>query len=243
MRDDPSCAGKPARISPFVQLLEAVHTVDGIERIRFTSPHPIGFRDDLISAFRDLPKLMPHVHFPLQSGSDRILKAMHRGYTAEKYFGLTEKLRVACPDIALTTDIIVGFPGETDEDYAATRALVERVSFDNAFIFRYSKRRDTPAAEMPDQLPESVKEERNQDLLQVVDRLARSRAAVLVGTRQTILCEGASKTNADRLMGRTPQNKIVVFEGDSHRHTGRIFDVMIERSTGFTLYGNPAVLS
>src|SRR5215204_2354675 len=111
-------------VSPFVQLLEAVHAVEGLRRLRFTSPHPIGFRDDLVGAFARLPKLMPHVHLPLQSGSDRILKAMHRGYTAEKYFTVTEKLRAARTDIALTTDIIVGFPGETDEDYAATRSLV-----------------------------------------------------------------------------------------------------------------------
>jgi len=228
--------------SPFVQLIEAVHAVAGLERIRFTSPHPIGFRDDLVSCFRDLPKLMPHVHLPLQSGSDRILKAMHRGYTAEKYLRLTEKLRAARPDIAITTDIIVGFPGETDEDYAATRDLVQRAQLDNAFIFRYSKRRDTPAAEMADQLPESVKEERNQDLLAVVDKLARAKADALIGTRQQILCEGPSKTNEERLMGRTPQNKIVVFEGDAARHTGQVFDVLIQRSTGFTLYGDPAVI-
>lgn len=228
--------------SPFVQLIEAVHAVKGLERIRFTSPHPIGFRDDLVSCFRDLPKLMPHVHLPLQSGSDRILKAMHRGYTAEKYLRLTEKLRASRPDIAITTDIIVGFPSETDEDYAATRDLVQRAQLDNAFIFRYSKRRDTPAAEMADQLPESVKEERNQDLLAVVDKLARAKTDALIGSRQQILCEGPSKTNEERLMGRTPQNKIVVFEGDAARHTGQVFDVLIQRSTGFTLYGDPAVI-
>ncbi|MHA3775580.1 tRNA (N6-isopentenyl adenosine(37)-C2)-methylthiotransferase MiaB [Verrucomicrobiota bacterium sgz303538] len=229
--------------SPFVQLIEAVHAVEGLERIRFTSPHPIGFRDDLVGCFRDLPKLMPHVHFPLQSGSDRILKAMHRGYTAEKYFGLTEKLRAARPDIAITTDIIVGFPGETDEDYTATRDLVQRIAFDNAFIFRYSKRRDTPAADMADQLPDSVKEARNQDLLSVLDKLARAKMDALIGTRQQILCEGPSKTNTERLMGRTPQNKIVVFEGDVARHTGQVFDVLIQRSTGFTLYGDPAIVA
>src|SRR4030095_1940984 len=141
-------------LSPFVQLLEAVHAVPGLRRLRFTSPHPIGFRDDLVDAFRRLPKLMPHVHLPMQSGSDSILKSMHRAYTAEKYFTLTEKLRCARPDIALTTDIIVGFPGETDEDYAATRGLVQGVGFDNAFIFKYSPRRDPPAANMADQLPE-----------------------------------------------------------------------------------------
>ncbi|RYD71573.1 MAG: MiaB/RimO family radical SAM methylthiotransferase, partial [Verrucomicrobiaceae bacterium] len=228
--------------SPFVQLIEALHTVDGLERIRFTSPHPIGFRDDLIACFCDLPKLMPHVHLPLQSGSDRILKAMHRGYTTEKYFALTEKLRAARADIAITTDVIVGFPGETDEDYLASRGFIQQVGFDNAFIFRYSKRRDTPAAEMADQLSEAVKEERNQDLLTVIDELAREKTEAVVGTRQQILCEGPSKTNMERLMGRTPQNKIVVFEGDAHRHIGQLFDVQIQRSTGFTLYGDPAVI-
>ncbi len=227
--------------SPFVQLLEAVHAVERIERIRFTSPHPIGFRSDLVNAFRDLPKLMPHVHLPLQSGSDRMLKAMHRGYTAAKYRTLAEDLRAARPDLALTTDVIVGFPGETEEDYQATRDFVESLAFDNAFVFRYSKRRDTPAAEMEDQLPESVKEARNHDLLSVVDVAARAKMDALVGTRQTILCEGLSKTSDKRLMGRTPQNKIVVFEGDLQRHCGQIFDVAIERSTGFTVYGTPAI--
>ncbi len=229
------------RKSPFVQLLEALHAIDGLERIRFTSPHPIGFRDDLVACFRELPKLMPHVHLPVQSGSDRILRAMHRGYTIEKYLALTEKLRAARPEIALTTDIIVGFPGETEEDHEASRALVQRVEFDNAFVFRYSKRRDTPAAEMEDQLPETEKEQRNQDLLAVVDEFARRKSDCLVGTRQRILCEGRSKSTAARLSGRTPQNKIVIFEGDVHRHTGEIFDVAIERSSGFSLYGTPAL--
>lgn len=227
--------------SPFVQLLEAVHAVEGLRRLRFTSPHPIGFRDDLVEAFARLPKLMPHVHFPMQSGSDRILKAMHRAYTAEKYFGLIEKLRGARPDMAITTDLIVGFPGETDEDYTATRELVRRIGFDNAFIFRYSPRRDTPAATMTDQVPESVKEERNQDLLALVDDLARAKGDALVGQRVEILCEGPSKTNPDRLSGRSPGNKIVIFEG-GERHIGEVFDVQIERSTGFSLYGTPAVL-
>jgi tRNA-2-methylthio-N6-dimethylallyladenosine synthase len=231
----------PEGLSPFVQLLEAVHNVPGLRRLRFTSPHPIGFRDDLVDAFRRLPNLMPHVHFPMQSGSDRILKAMHRAYTAEKYFALTEKLRAARPDIALTTDIIVGFPGETDEDYAATRDMVRKVGFDNAFIFKYSPRRDTPAATMAEQLPESVKEERNHDLLNVVNELAKAKGEALVGKRVEILCEGPSKTNPDRLSGRSPGNKIVIFEG-SERHIGEVFDVQIERSTGFSLYGTPAIL-
>ncbi|MDR3405556.1 MAG: tRNA (N6-isopentenyl adenosine(37)-C2)-methylthiotransferase MiaB [Chthoniobacter sp.] len=227
--------------SPFVQLLEAVHAVDGLRRLRFTSPHPIGFRDDLVNAFTELPKLMPHVHLPMQSGSDRILKAMHRTYTAERYFALTEKLRAARPDIALTTDAIVGFPGETDEDYAATRDLVQRIGFDNAFIFRYSPRRDTPAANMGEQVPESVKEERNQDLLRVIDASAIAKGEALVGRNVEILCEGPSRTNKETLTGRTPGNKIVIFEG-SERHIGEIFEVAVTRSSGFSLYGDPAVL-
>lgn len=227
--------------SPFVQLLEAVHEVEGIERIRFTSPHPIGYKEDLIHAFTYLPKLVEHVHLPVQSGSDRILKAMHRTYTAAKYLQLVEKIRAARPGIAITTDVIVGFPGESEEDYAATRELVERVEFDNAFIFRYSKRRETPAAEMEGQIEESVKEARNQDLLAVVDGIARCKHEELVGRNVEILCEGPSKTNPERLSGRTRTNKIVVFEG-SGRHIGQIFDVRVTRSSGFTLYGDPAVL-
>src|SRR5438270_1770429 len=145
------------RKSAFVQLLEAVSAIDGLERLRFTSPHPIGFRDDLIDAISRLPKLAEHVHLPLQSGSNRILKAMHRTYTAEKYAQLAGKIRAARPGIAITTDIIVGFPGETESDYKATRDLAEQLQFDNGFIFRYSPRRETHAAAMLDQIDESVK--------------------------------------------------------------------------------------
>lgn len=226
--------------APFVQLLEAVHEIPGLRRLRFTSPHPIGFRDDLIQAFAELPKLMPHAHFPLQSGSNRVLRLMKRGYTRERYLELIGKMRAIRPEIAFTTDIIVGFPGETEEDYAETRALVEEVEFDNAFIFKYSQRRGTPAAEMPDQLEERVKEERNQDLLSVVDRLAIAANRALVGSEVEVLCEGPSKNNAERLSGRTPDNRVVVFEGHS-RLQGEIFPVFVEETTGFTLYGTPAV--
>ena len=232
----PAVGGK----SPFVQLLEAVHAVTGLRRLRFTSPHPIGFREDLVNAFAELPKLMPHVHLPMQSGSDRILKAMHRGYTADKYFALTEKLRAARPGIAITTDVMVGFPDESAADFAATRELVERVGFDNAFVFRYSPRRDTPAAEMGGQLSETVKEERNQEILRVVDASAIAKSAALVGQIVEILCEGRSKTNDARLMGRSPGNKIVIFDGGP-RHLGEIFDVRIEHSSGFSLYADPAM--
>jgi tRNA-2-methylthio-N6-dimethylallyladenosine synthase len=224
--------------SPFVQLLEAVSAVDGLERLRFTSPHPIGFRDDLIDAMSRLPKLAEHVHLPLQSGSNRILKAMHRIYTAEKYAQLVGKIRAARPGIAITTDIIVGFPGETESDYKATRDLVEQLQFDNGFIFRYSPRRETPAAAMLDQIDESVKEARNQDLLGIINASARCANERLVGTHVEVLCEGPSKTNPARLMGRTRTNKVVVFEAGENR-IGKIFDVAIERANGFSLYGQP----
>ncbi len=227
---------------PFVQLLEAVHAIEGLERLRFTSPHPIGYKQDLIEAFRYLPKLVEHVHLPLQSGSNRILKAMHRTYTAEKYYDLVERIRAVRPDMAITTDVIVGFPGETEEDYQATRQLVEKVGFDNAFIFRYSKRKDTPAAELPDQVDEEVKERRNQDLLQVIDESAKRKLDAMVGTRVEILCEGPSRTNAERLTGRTRGNKIVIFDG-SDRHIGQVFEVQVTHSSGFCLYGDPALLS
>jgi tRNA-2-methylthio-N6-dimethylallyladenosine synthase len=223
--------------SPFVQLLEAVHAIPGIERIRFTSPHPIGYRDDLIAAFTYLPKLCSHIHFPMQSGSDSILKRMRRPYKNEKFVEICEKMRAARPGIAITTDVIVGFPGETEEDFQATLRTVEQLQFENAFVFRYSKRRNTPAAEMADQLEESVKEDRNQRLLAVVDRLAIASNAAIVGTRQQVLCEGPSKNNASRLSGRTVQNKIVIFDGDPTRLTGELIDIQIEESTGFTLFG------
>jgi len=227
--------------SPFVQLLEAVHAVEGLQRIRFTSPHPIGYRDDLVEAFTYLPKLCSHIHFPMQSGSDRILKAMRRPYRNEKFIAICEKMKAARPDLAITTDIIVGFPTETEEDFQATVDCVQRLEFDNSFIFRYSKRKDTPAAEMEGQLPERVKEERNQELLRVQGELTTRKNAALIGTRQEVLCEGPSKTNKARLSGRTGQNKIVIFDGDAERMTGEIFAVDVEDSTGYTLYGTAVV--
>jgi len=233
--------------SPFVQLLESIHEVEGLERLRFTSPHPIGFRDDLIDAISRLPKLAEHVHLPLQSGSNKILKAMHRAYTAEKYLDLVEHIRRVRNGVAITTDIIIGFPGETDDDYRQTRDLVEEIQFDNAFVFRYSPRRDTPAAEMPDQIDEHVKEERNQDLLEVVNKSNHRILERLVGGQVEVLCEGPSKTNHARLMGRTRTNKIVVFPpspkrrptGESEELVGELVDVRIERANGFSLYGMP----
>ena len=228
------------RKSPFVQLLEAVHAVAGLERLRFTSPHPIGFREDLIRALADLPKLAEHVHLPLQSGSNRILKAMHRPYTAEKFCSLVERIRGARPGIALTTDVIVGFPGEEEADYAQTRALVERIDFDNAFIFRYSPRAETPAAAATHQNSEETKEARNQDLLRVVDASAHRANERLVGHEVEILCEGPSRNNTARLMGRTSGNKIVVFE-DARDRTGEMIRMKVEQANGFSLYGTPLV--
>ena len=244
-RNFPSCHPKNSQVgnlrhSPFVQLLEAVHEIDGLERLRFTSPHPIGFREDLLGALASLPKLAEHVHLPLQSGSNTILKAMHRTYTAEKYVDLVDRIRQARKGIAITTDVIVGFPGETEDDYKQTRELVEQIQFDNAFIFRYSPRRDTPAAEMGDQIDESVKESRNQDLLRIIDESARRAGERLVGRDVEVLCEGPSKTNPARLMGRTRTNKIVVFEG-SNELVGEIVDVRVQRANGFSLYGTPVV--
>ncbi|PYI95771.1 MAG: tRNA (N6-isopentenyl adenosine(37)-C2)-methylthiotransferase MiaB [Verrucomicrobia bacterium] len=234
--------------SPFVRLLETVHEVEGLKRLRFTSPHPIGFRDDLIDAISRLPKLTEHVHLPLQSGSNRILKAMHRAYTAEKYVDLVRRIRRARDGIAITTDIIVGFPGETEDDYKRTRDLVEEIQFDNAFVFRYSPRRDTSAAEMTGQIDERTKEERNQDLLRLVNESTRRAGERLVGQRVEVLCEGPSKTNPARLMGRTRTNKIAVFppsprlrrtgEGDNEL-IGELVDIQIERANGFSLYGTP----
>ena len=226
--------------SPFVQLLESVNEIEGLERLRFTSPHPIGFRDDLIDAISRLPKLAEHVHLPLQSGSNKILRAMHRAYTAEKYLDLVERIRRARNGVAITTDIIVGFPGETDDDYRQTRELVEQIQFDNAFVFRCSPRRDTPAAKSPDQIDEHVKEQRNQDLLEVVNKSNRRILEGLVATEVEVLCEGPSKTNRARLMGRTRTNKIVVFEGDE-KLIGTLVNVRIYQANGFSLYGPPVV--
>ena len=224
--------------SPFVQLLDAVHEIEGLQRLRFTSPHPIGFREDLIDAYRRLPKLVDHLHLPVQSGSNRILKAMHRTYTAEKYADLARQVRDARKGIAITTDIIVGFPGETEDDFNQTRALVDEIKFDNAFVFRYSPRRDTPAAGMADQIDERIKERRNHHLLEIVNESARHINERLVGRTLEVLCEGPSKTNPSRLMGRTRTNKIVLFEGPGE-FVGVLVDVRIERATGFSLYGTP----
>ena len=236
-RDLPAKEGK----SGFVQLLAAVHEIDGLERIRFTSPHPKGYGDDLVAAYGELPKLCESAHLPAQSGSDRILKAMHRGYTRERYLGIVEKLRRVRPRMGITTDLIVGFPGETEEDFAHTLSLVREAQFDNAYLFKYSQRKDTPAAAMPDQVPEAVKEERHARLLEQINTIGDQRYNARVGEMMQILVEGPSRKNSARLAGRTRCNKIVVFEG-SERHRGQIMDLKIKRAGSFTLYGDPAIL-
>ncbi len=228
--------------SAFVQLLEAVHEIEGLERIRFTSPHPKGYGEDVIEAYARLPKLVESAHIPAQSGSDRVLRAMHRGYTRERFVAIIQKLRAVQPAIGITTDFIVGFPGETEEDFNQTLSLVSEAGFDNAFIFRYSPRRDTPAATMPNQLPETVKAERNQRLLEAMNAQGARRYQALVGQRRQILVEGPSKKNPARLMGRTRCNKIVVFEG-ADRHRGQLMEVKITRAGSFTLYGDPTVVN
>lgn len=237
-RDIPAKDGQSA----FVQLLEAVHEIEGLERIRFTSPHPKGYGDDLVEAYARLPKLVESAHIPVQSGSDRLLKAMHRGYTREKFLGIIQKLRRVKPGMGITTDIIVGFPGETEEDFEQTLSLTREADFDNAFIFKYSPRKDTPAATMPDQLPADVKEERNERLLTQLNEQAAKRYETLVGQTTQILVEGPSKRNAARMMGRTRCGKIVVFDGSS-RHRGQLMEVKITRAGSFTLYGDPAILN
>jgi tRNA-2-methylthio-N6-dimethylallyladenosine synthase len=243
-RLDPQLAGETPALpgtSPFVQLLGAVHEIEGLERIRFTSPHPKGYGDDLIEAYARLPKLVESAHLPVQSGSNRVLKLMHRGYTRERYAGIIEKLRRTRPEIGITTDLIVGFPGETEDDFEQTLSLARDVRFDNAYIFKYSQRRDTPAADLPDQVPQQIREERNQRLLEVINEIGKRKYSALVGRRTEILVEGPSKKNPARLTGRTRCNKIVVFDG-SERHRSRLLDVNITRAGSFTLYGDPAIL-
>ncbi len=222
--------------SAFVQLLEAVHEIDGIERIRFTSPHPKGYGDDLVDAYGRLPKLCESAHIPAQSGSDRVLKAMHRGYTRERYLGIIEKLRRVRPRIGLTTDLIVGFPGETEEDFIETLSLAQAVDFDNAFVFKYSPRRDTPAAEMPGQIEPAIREERHARLFDTINDHGRRRYLARVGETVEVLVEGPSRNNPDRLSGRTRCNKIVIFEGED-RHRRQVLDIKITRAGSFTLYG------
>ena len=237
---------RPTSLSPkksaFVQLIESVHEIEGLERIRFTSPHPKGYGDDLVEAYGRLPKLVESAHLPVQSGSDRMLKLMHRGYTRERFLEIIRKLRVVRPGIGLTSDVIVGFPGETEEDFEQTLSLCREVEFDNAYLFKYSQRKDTPAAAMPDQLPEELIEARHARLLELVNAVAKRRYDAFVGRQVQILVEGPSKKNEARMMGRTPCGKLVLFDGNE-RHRGQLMDVRITRAgSSFTLYGDPAIV-
>ncbi len=222
-------------VSPFVQLLERVHAIDGIERIRFTSPHPRGFKEDLVAAYGRLPKLCGYVHLPMQSGSNRILRAMNRPYTRERYQEIVDALRAVQPEMYFSTDVIVGFPGETDEDFEQTRALFEACNYDMAYIFKYSIRTGTPASDLPDQVSDEVKEHRNQVLLDVLQKNSLRRTAKLIGTVEDVLVDGRDKSGA-RFTGRTRGNRVCVFEADP-RLVGQIVPLKIERATVSTLYG------
>jgi tRNA-2-methylthio-N6-dimethylallyladenosine synthase len=222
-------------VTPFVQLLERVHAIEGIERIRFTSPHPRGFKDDLVAAYARLPKLCGYVHLPMQSGSNRILRAMNRPYTRERYQEIVDALRGAQPAMYFSTDVIVGFPGETDDDFEQTRELFEACNYDMAYVFKYSIRTGTPAADMAGQVPEEVKEWRNQVLLDILRKNSLRRTAAMVGTVEEVLVEGPDKSG-ERFTGRTRGNRICVFEADA-RLVGQLVPLRIARATVSTLYG------
>ncbi len=226
---------RPGGVSPFVQLIERVHAIDGIERIRFTSPHPRGFKDDLVAAYGRLPKLCEYVHLPMQSGSDRILRAMNRPYNRERYRQIVEALRTVRPDMHFSTDVIVGFPGETDEDFDQTRELFELCDFDMAYIFKYSVRSGTPAADMADQVPEPVLEARNQVLLDLLKRNSLRRASGLVGHTQEVLVEGPDPTGT-HATGRTRGNRVAIFDAGPELY-GTLQRLRVERASVSTLYG------
>ncbi len=222
-------------ISPFVQLLERVHAIEGLERIRFTSPHPRGFKQDLVEAYGRLPKLCGYVHLPMQSGSNRILRAMNRPYTRERYLEIVQALRSVRADMYFSTDIIVGFPGETAEDFEQTRALFEAVNYDMAYVFKYSVRTGTPAATMAGQVDENTKEARNQVLLRLLEENSTRRTTAMVGTVEEVLVDGPDKTGR-RFTGRTRGNRVAVFDAQP-RLVGQLVPLRIDRATVSTLYG------
>ena len=226
---------------PFSELLALVDSVDGIERIRYTSPHPKDMREDVIRAHAELPALCEHVHLPLQSGSSGVLKAMKRTYNRERYLDRVALIREHLPDAALTTDIIVGFPGETDADFEETLEVVEEVAYDGAFTFVFSPRRGTAAAELPHHVPHALKRERMQRLVEVVQRRSRERAARFVGRSMEVLVEGPSRTDPARLRGRIRHNKTVNFDGTAA--PGELVDVEITGATSTTLAGTERLLS
>ena len=222
--------------SDFAELLRAVDAVDGIERIRFTSPHPKDFRANVIAAMAECDAVCEHAHLPLQSGSTRVLKAMRRTYGRERYLRLVEEMRAAIPDLALTTDIIVGFPGETEEDFRETLEVVEEVRYDGAFTFVYSPRAGTEAAAMEGKVPDEIKRDRIERLVEVVQRIARERNEDRVGLVEQVLVEGASRTDPALLRGRTRRNTTVNFAGSAE--AGNLVDVRIDGATSTTLRGS-----
>jgi tRNA-2-methylthio-N6-dimethylallyladenosine synthase len=226
--------GKDERID-FADLLALVDRVEGIRRVRYTSPHPKDMREKVIAAHAELPSLCEHIHLPLQSGSSRILKAMRRTYDRDRYMARVAAIREHVPDCAITTDIIVGFPGETEEDFRATLEVAEEVGYDSAFTFIFSPRRGTEAAKFPDPLPHGVKRERMERLIEVVQRRALDRSERFVGTTQEVLVEGPSRTDPAKLRGRTRHNKTVNFTGVAA--AGDLTDVEIASATSTTLAG------
>ena len=224
----------------FAQLLRAVDAVDGVERIRFTSPHPKDFRANVIAAMAECAAVCEHAHLPLQSGSTRVLKEMRRTYSRERYLRLVDEMRTAIPDLALTTDVIVGFPGETEDDFRETLAVVEEVGFDGAFTFVYSPRAGTEAAARTDQVPNEVKRDRIERLVEVVQRVAAGRNGARIGAVEEVLVEGPSKTDASLLSGRTRRNTIVNFSGEAS--PGDLVHVRIERATSTSLAGAQAAV-
>jgi tRNA-2-methylthio-N6-dimethylallyladenosine synthase len=221
--------------SDFAELLRACDAVEGIRRIRFTSPHPKDFRGPVIAAMAECEAVCEHAHLPLQSGSTRILKAMRRTYSRERYQRLADELRAGIPDLALTTDLIVGFPGETEQDFEETLSAVEEVGYDGAFTFVYSPRQGTEAATMPDQVPEEVKQERIERLIESVQRVAAVRNRERVGRVEEVLVEGPSRTDPAILRGRTRRNTTVNFTGSAT--AGELVGVRIEDASSTTLRG------
>jgi tRNA-2-methylthio-N6-dimethylallyladenosine synthase len=219
----------------FADLLRACDAVEGIERIRFTSPHPKDFRAPVIAAMADCASVCEHAHLPLQSGSTRILKAMRRTYSRERYLRLVDELRAAIPDLALGTDLIVGFPGETEEDFEQTVSAVEEVGYDSAFTFVFSARQGTEAATMPDQVPEEAKRDRIERLIEAVQRVAAKRNRARIGGVEEVLVEGPSRTDSALLRGRTRRNTTVNFAGTAT--AGELVLVRIEEATSTTLRG------
>src|SRR5215216_2750528 len=219
----------------FSELLAAVDAIDGIERIRYTSPHPAHMREDVIRAHAELESVCEHIHLPLQSGSSPILKAMRRTYDRRRYLDRVALIREHVPDCAITTDIIVGFPGETDADFAQTLEVAEEVGYDGAFTFIFSPRRGTEAADLPDDVPHEEKVERMERLVEVVQRRARERAQRFVGRTMDVLVEGTSRTDETKLRGRTRHGKAVNFDGQAN--PGEFVQVEITSATSQTLGG------